>query len=526
MSQSDAHSFPLIEEWIDTVAQSLSFVQSVDSTRRGTNKANVNMATPPESSSSRTGGRRLTKRASSPTKRQRVEEPEHQGQDRVEGEYGWVEEPEEQTPRSSRHPLTIPFRGFGAMSNTLSQSSPSILSGNSSQTQSTRELERPNSVKSGRRTKSPVKSRNSLWALEVPVIHTPIRNDGANRLPDDVRGLYEGIEDATVDHLGIFPGEIRQDIEAIVPRASRRKDWFRDAQQESPPNQHKDHSADDQLGFPRSRKPISCLDHALHELDLLSDIATKAENCEIRTCAEATWNMQVHLPLLEHALSGHSTVHVEPALTAKILSAVAPGTGGRGGGNIIENKMIDFCLTLWLNDGNPRQLGFRNTAGECERDARLMSAISSRVWAQPPDMQSVNQTSYPPLQFTPIACNVETKTSSSSTSHASHLQLSVWTAAWYQRIRQLVPEGIACHGIVTLPLLHIIGHDWRLAFACWRGDAIEIVGDVMLGDTRGLVGMYTLVAVLRKLGDWIANEYRDWIENVFLEREDSHVSEQ
>jgi hypothetical protein len=253
----------------------------------------------------------------------------------------------------------------------------------------------------------------------------------------------------------------------------------------------------------------------LHELDFLRDIVNTAQDCKDYTRAEVSWNIQVHQPLLQHALARHATVQVEPSLTARILSPFSAATSGRGGGNVIENKMIDFCLTLWLNDGKPYRLLDEGNAKAGPDDLKLISAIADKVWSQPSDAQSVNQTGYPPLQFAPIACNIETKTS--SVQQDGELQLSVWTAAWYQRMNMLVPDRIAQHGIITLPLLYIIGHDWKLSFACWRGNRIEIMGPLALGDTTTLLGTYTIIAVLRKIGDWITTVYRDWTEKMFLQ---------
>ncbi|KAK7424033.1 hypothetical protein QQX98_000643 [Neonectria punicea] len=459
------------------------------------------MATPPRS----TFSSRSERRDSSPTKRQRFE-----SDDGDNGEMRWVEEGDDQTPRShlSQQPNNtnappIPFRGFSVPSITPSQS-PSLVSGSSNQSSSVAGSERSN-VRS-RRTKSPVKSANSLWALDLPVIYTPMGDDAAQILPEDVRYLFKSIEEITMDHVDVIPCEVRKDVEAIIPRAVKKNEWFRKVQE---PPAVKPHDPQDEARYPRSRQPQTPLDIALHELDLLRDIGTKAKNCDIHACAEVTWNMLVHQPLFEHALAGHATVQAEPSLTAKIMPPFSPATSGRGGGSVIENKMVDFCFVLWLNEGKPRQL-----EGSSSTDARLISAIADRVWTQPPDAQSVNQTSYPPLQFSPIACNIETKTSMAQ--QGGQLQLSVWTAAWYQRIIKLVPDEVAQHGIVTLPLLHIVGHDWRLSFACWRRDRIEIVGELALGDTRTLLGLYTLVAVVRKIGDWIATNYRRWIEKVFL----------
>ncbi|KAH6972002.1 hypothetical protein EDB80DRAFT_361647 [Ilyonectria destructans] len=502
-------SYLFIEEWLDAITQNFELTQTVDQpsqsipTKRAAKFGHRHsMTTPPPSTFSN------QRRDTSPTKRQRFESDD--GDNR---EIGWVEEGDDQTPRSDvtrRLPNTdappIPFRGFGVPSITPSQS-PSLVSGSSNQSPSAAGSERSH-VRS-RRTKSPVKSANSLWALDLPVIYTPMGDDAVQMLPGDVKHLFKSIEEITMDHVEVIPSDVRKDVEAIIPRAARKNDWFRNIQKAPAVHQQ---TPEDETPYPRSRKPQSTLDMALHELDLLRDIGNKAKNCEVRACAEVTWNMLVHQPLFEHALAGHATVQAEPSLTAKIMAPFSPATSGRGGGSVIENKMVDFCFALWLNEGKPRQLEGDDKASST--DARLISAIADQVWAQPPDAQSVNQTSYPPLQFAPIACNIETKISTAQ--QAGQLQLSVWTAAWYQRIIKLVPDGVAQHGIVTLPLLHIVGHDWRLSFACWQRDRIEIVGELALGDTRTLLGLYTLVAVVRKIGDWIATDYRRWIERVFL----------
>lgn len=145
--------------------------------------------------------------------------------------------------------------------------------------------------------------------------------------------------------------------------------------------------------------------------DILRDVCNAAEDCQVRTRAEVTWNMLVHQPLLQHALGGHTTVQVEPSLMAKTLAAFSPVTSGRGGGGVIENRMVDFCLNLWLNKGKSRELHGDNAAQASSADAKLPSVIAEKVWSQPSDAQSVNQTAYPLLQFAPIACNIETRTS-------------------------------------------------------------------------------------------------------------------
>ncbi|KNB13834.1 hypothetical protein FOXG_14040 [Fusarium oxysporum f. sp. lycopersici 4287] len=347
ISMNDLHHSRFIEDWFDGIIPNPELTKPnnrLPQPRAVVTKRRHSMTTPPPSNSGS-----HNQRASSPTKRQRLDYTNGYGSDTGDVPEGArVEEMEmgEETPRSNinqarPHLPPIPFRGFDVPGITPSRS---------------------NSMASGSSCQSP-----------------------------SVAGS-----------------------EKSSARASQQS------------------ATEDETSFPRSRKPKSALEVALHELDFLRDIVNTAQDCKDYTRAEVSWNIQVHQPLLQHSLAGHATVQVEPSLTARILSPFSAATSGRGGGNVIENKMIDFCLTLWLNDGKPHRLLDERNAKAVAADLKLISAIADKVWSQPPDAQSVNQTGYPPLQFAPIACNIETKTS--SVQQDGELQLSVWTAAWYQRM--------------------------------------------------------------------------------------------
>ncbi|KAJ3454655.1 hypothetical protein MRS44_013255 [Fusarium solani] len=411
----------------------------------------------------------------------------------------------QRTPRSNPGPgnasldhRPIPIRGLSNVPSLPPSQSSNASHATTSVPPSEASPPRPEgSPTRGKRQKSPVKNANSLRAMELPVISVALGNDPANTLPPDVHGLFQSIQDITDDHECFIPSEIKEDIRAIIPRA--KNGWFLPRDDVSTP--------DNDDARPRTRKPRLPTDIAIAELDTLRDIEVEAQGCKLRECSELAWNMLVHLPLLQHALSGHPTVHVEPSMSARIAPQFVPSTGGRGGGNVIESKMIDFSLVLRLNQGTPDPI----QENVPEADARLMKAIANRVWAQPGDSQTFNQTVYSPLQFAPIACSIETKIATSS--RDGQLQLSVWTAAWYQRMRIILPQGSA---IVTLPLIQVVGHSWTLSFAVHRGDRIEIVGEHVIGNTTTLMGIYQLNAVLRKIANWIATTYREWLEGVVL----------
>lgn len=57
-------------------------------------------------------------------------------------------------------------------------------------------------------------------------------------------------------------------------------------------------------------------------------------------------------------------------------------------------------------------------------------------------------------------------------------------------------EGGPGSRVITLPALLIVEHSWVLSFMCDRGDRLEVVGDMPVGDTTTLTGLYTLVAVV------------------------------
>ena len=84
----------------------------------------------------------------------------------------------------------------------------------------------------------------------------------------------------------------------------------------------------------------------------------------------------------------------------------------------------------------------------------------------------VNQLASTPLRYSPIAVGVETKTGISSLEEGRR-QLGVCTAAWHRRMHALMAEKTHMAGVkmVTLPLLLILEHEWRLSFAVDAGDA-------------------------------------------------------
>ncbi|RGP64188.1 methyltransferase type 11 [Fusarium sporotrichioides] len=183
----------------------------------------------------------------------------------------------------------------------------------------------------------------------------------------------------------------------------------------------------------------------------------------------------------------------------KYRTVLHPTVNGRAAA--IESKMIDFTLLLWLNRGSPRKAAHNTVISDA--DFRLMNSIAKTVWRQPVETQYVNQSTYAPLRFAPMAVNIETITATSANQGKS--QLSVWTGSWFKRISEL---GLRGGRIPTIPLIHVVGHEWHISFASWHEGRIEIAEELEIGDTRTLVRLYQLVASLRCVGGWIETVYR------------------
>ncbi|KAI5455760.1 hypothetical protein BGZ63DRAFT_368564, partial [Mariannaea sp. PMI_226] len=117
-----------------------------------------------------------------------------------------------------------------------------------------------------------------------------------------------------------------------------------------------------------------------------------------------------------------------------------------------------------------------------------------------------------PVRFDLIAVSIETKIAIGAIEEA-RIRLGLCVAAWHKRVSALSHSARSRY-IISLPLILIIKHDWHLLLVVDRGDKIEIVEGIAIGDTRGLIGLYKIVGVLRVLALWVQGEYMTWIQRL------------
>ncbi|OIW23063.1 hypothetical protein CONLIGDRAFT_142503 [Coniochaeta ligniaria NRRL 30616] len=278
--------------------------------------------------------------------------------------------------------------------------------------------------------------------LSKPVRYDALADNPFEQLPDDVRDLFTEIYNIG-QHESFIPAEVRQDIQIMVGDLHFRSRWFQEPATTLSPAQAFLAGATHKLidSGQRSTKPTTPEAFALRELDTLRDLEEAARDCV--SASEAAWHTRVHVPLLAHATSGFRSVAVELASTAQIARGAMPPTTHNDGHDVSQGKMIDIAVVL------------RPTPNT--RLANAIAAAAASTSGGADTFESVNQTSYPPLRFCPVAVSVETKASSADV-EAGKVQLGVWIAAWHRRMDALRTSGNVGTAIVTLPLLLITGH--------------------------------------------------------------------
>ncbi|CVL08888.1 uncharacterized protein FMAN_14119 [Fusarium mangiferae] len=307
------------------------------------------------------------------------------------------------------------------------------------------------------RSSSPVK-RSTLELLQKPVRFIPMKK---SHLPKHIHKTYDTIF-STAHGNNFIPNAVREDLkdsdEDILPQ------WF--------------------FEHPASKTP-----EYNNELVALREIQDAAISRQTQSASESAWNIDVHGPLLKLALKPFPSLKREIITHANISKPFVPEVRTDSYYNMTKSKMIDWGVTV----------------SPSEATAKHISKIVDNL---PHNKRSINQTIYGPVKNHPIAVSIEVKLASGSLEEARG-QLGLWIAAWHRRMSLL---GKSEEEIITVPLVMVMEHEWKLMFAVDRGDAIDIVEDIRMGDTRDLPGLYRIIAVLRELAIWMETDYLAWLD--------------
>ncbi|KAJ9634659.1 hypothetical protein H2199_008944 [Coniosporium tulheliwenetii] len=327
---------------------------------------------------------------------------------------------------------------------------------------------------SPRRPKSPVKQLSDLQFASRPIVFGDIPDE----LPLDVADLYQRLKDIS-DGIGIAPAVIRDRIAAVGGRKEPLRPW----------------TTNDDIAISEADAEV--------ELNEILEIREAASLCTAENLSEAAWNDEVHSRLLRLALRSIPGVRHYNITTARICPEL---TARHISGDILSSKLVDYSINILPS-----------------KDA--WKSMRDLLGAQPYPLQTINQTRYDGVRFKPCAVSIETKVQSNE--QDGKIQLGMWSSAYFARIRRLQQDRDDAAGLpseesgrsastVTLPLLLANTHNWSLLFARDREDCIEVMGELRVGDTASLHGLYKLLSTLRLLAEWSNSTFREWIESEVL----------
>ncbi|KAF4979686.1 hypothetical protein FZEAL_4145 [Fusarium zealandicum] len=341
---------------------------------------------------------------------------------------------------------------------------------------------------SKRRRRSPSKRHTTTASLKLldPPIHVVNPPDLTAALPADVQPLFDELY-MVIEKQAILPPNLKRIMGADAIKHARvlPSMW----QGNDDPEQ------DEELRQQHTQ---------------IQNILAEAAEATTMTKGESAWNAQVHYPILKLALSSISSTRAETITNAQIIKDFRPRSRDQGWSSVSSSaassqssilsddtgtwaepessvhKMVDFALVLIPDD-------------------TLEGKIKGFLTKQ--QNPTINHTMYDALSQRPAPVFIETKTSAGVVDR-SHVQLGIWTAAWFQRLRAVK----STKGPIAVPVIQVHGNVWTAMFAVDGKDKILLLDQsVRIGDTATLLGLYQLLSALRVIGKWINTTFQTWL---------------
>lgn len=226
------------------------------------------------------------------------------------------------------------------------------------------------------------------------------------------------------------------------------------------------------------------------------EILDAALECEKKGYNEAAWNCEVHSTLLRLALRGHwqsKGIWYRNITSARIHDPLLLPTVS---GSVTQSKMVDFALLM-----DPTR----------DLNRELFEGITTTLRGE--GRTTINHTAMYEVKYSPIAVSIETKRANVDEDGAD-VQLGLWVSAHFARLRQLTGDAFP---LPALPLVTVQGHAWKMMIAEAKADrSIILLKEIMLGKTDSVLGIYQIVAALRRLARWVDEDYKPWFEQKAL----------
>ncbi|KAI1145601.1 hypothetical protein F4825DRAFT_238258 [Nemania diffusa] len=423
---------------------------------------------------------------------------------------------------------------------------------------------RRSSPKRRSRSNSPTKnSWGNLAQFEKPVLMQDI-DEGATNLPVDVQSLYDQLCLA-IDKQRVIPYEVQDQVVAIVGNRAARDSLYREKATTEAESLHKClrnilHEAKvaakneyHETGWNHAvHTPLIKLAYSSTEPEegftLPPQIPSSSFSSDRSASARVVYTMSATIhreytprkrilptarfvtrklpistpfattsspvpPLSIPQPHTHASIGVAGSISGSVLSTTAISEIEVDGVtyNRSDSKRVDYALVVDIKDNAPLRKVLNFVWNEC---------LYRNV------LPHINQSFYLPLQLSPIACSIETK---SELNLANPLvQLGTWVAAWHKRMRilrkylldtvdELSSQKSAENArLPTTLLIKVVNHDWRLYFVCDRGNCIDVCGPLEIGSTSNLMNIYILLTTLEAIKDWIETTFRQGLEEWFM----------
>ena len=236
----------------------------------------------------------------------------------------------------------------------------------------------------------------------------------------------------------------------------------------------------------------------------VSTIHRAIVECLIDTDPEPAWNNEVHSKLLRLALKGHwesQEVWYEDITVARITDkSLVPWNIATGA---MQSKMVDYAIVINLNQDFTGDLS-KNFHNHIIEKLKIENGGTS-----------IHRTAAEWVRFKPIGINIETKKGAMGEDEA-HVQLGTWLTAQYSRLRQLVPGKIKTK-LPSFPVLSVQGQRWLLMIACIHDNGrVDLIKELHLGESGSVIGVYQIIAAIRRIAQWVKDIYRLWFEKEIL----------